>query len=93
MAGRDQDAQRDRQIKAARIFGKIGRCEVDGDPAGRKFEPARQQCGTNPLTALAHACVRQPDNQKIGQTGPDMSFHPDRLRLKTIQRPAGQYGQ
>ena len=39
-AGR-QDAQRDGQVKAARVFGQVGRRQIDGDAlVGREFKSA-----------------------------------------------------
>jgi hypothetical protein len=38
LPGRNEDAERDRQIETARVFRKIGGRQVDGDVARREFE-------------------------------------------------------
>ena len=59
LAGRRQDAERDRQVEASRLLRQVGWCEIDGDAPGREVEAAGQQCRTHALARFPHLGVGQ----------------------------------
>ena len=82
-AGR-QNAQRNRQIKAARIFRQISRSQVHGDALVRwKFKPGVLDGGTHPFPGLLDLGFSQPDQCKAGQAVGQMHFHANGPGFKT----------
>ena len=87
-AGR-QDAQRDRQVEAARILGQIGRREVDGDAlVVRELQPGVLQRRAHALARLLHLHIRQTDQRETGQTIGKVHLDGDRGRAQPQQGAA-----
>jgi len=74
-AGR-QDAQRNRQVEAARILGQIGRRQVDGDAlVVRKRQPAVLQRAAHALARFLHFHVGQAHQREAGQAVGQMHLY------------------
>ena len=87
-AGR-QDAQRNRQVKAARILGQIGRRQVHGDAlVARELQPGILDRRAHPLARFLDLGIGQPDQRETGQAVGQMHFDANRMRLQTQQRTA-----
>src|SRR5207247_1981451 len=88
LAARSEDAQRDREIEAARILGQLGRGEIDRDAARRKFEASVVERGAHAVACFAHFRIRQSDDVKGGQSRPQVYFHGHFRRVDTRERAA-----
>ena len=64
----DENAERDGQIEASRFLGQIGRRQVDGDFARRKFEMRVLQRCAHAIAALLHCGFGQADKVESGQS-------------------------
>ena len=74
LAARDQQAQRDRQVKAGALFRQLDRRQIDRDTSGGKFIAGIQQRRAHALTAFPHHRRGQSHDREIRQTTPDMQF-------------------
>ena len=90
LAGRRQNAERDRQIKATAVFRQISRGEVDGDALGGEVELGRQQGRADPILALFDRRFRQADDAETGQAGRQMGLN-DHLRGLHAKTGTGEY--
>ena len=61
-AHRHHHGQRNRQVEMAAFLGQVGGREVDRDVLVGKPEADRVQRIADPLAALGHRLVRQPDD-------------------------------
>ena len=61
-----EDAERDRQVEAARLLRQVGGREVDGDLARRELELRVLQRGAHAVARLAHLGVGQADEVNAG---------------------------
>jgi hypothetical protein len=87
-AGR-QDAQRDRQVEAAGVLGKVGRREVDGDSfVGREVQPGVLDGGAHAFAGLLDLGFGQPDQRETGQAVGQMHLDADGPRLQPQQGAA-----
>jgi hypothetical protein len=93
LPGRGQDAQGDRQIEQAALFGQVGRGEVDGDPPLGKLELAGLQRGAHPVAGFAHLDVGQPDQRERGQAIGKVDFDADLGGGEANEGATGQDGQ
>jgi hypothetical protein len=92
-AGR-QDAQRDRQVEAARFLRQVGRRQVDGDAfVARELQPAVLQRGAHPFARFLHFGVGQPDQRDARQAVGQMHFDGDFRRIKRVKRAAVDDGK
>jgi len=97
-AGRDlvrrgEDAQRDRQIEAARFLGQLGRREVDGDAPARDLEARVLQRGAHAVFRFAHLGVRQSHDIHGRQTVGQMDFDADGRGFHAGQGAASEDGE
>ncbi len=88
LPGRGQDAERDRQIEAAGFLRQIGRREIDGDPARRKFELRILQRRANAIARFAHLGLRQTDQVHGRKPAGQMHLDGDSRRVDAGQRTA-----
>ena len=71
-----QNPQRNRQVKAARILGQVGRGQIDGDAlVVGKLQPAVLQSAAHALAGLFHLHIGQPHQTQAGQAIGQMDFH------------------
>ncbi len=77
LPGRGQDAERNRQIEAARFLGQVGRRQVDGDAARRHVEADVLQGGADPVFCLAHLGIGEADDREPGETVGQVDFDAD----------------
>ena len=81
-----QDAQGNRQIKATRILGQIGRSQVDGDAlVVRKIQPAVEDGRAHALAGLLDLDIGQPHQRETGQAVGHMHLNRDGGRLQPHQ--------
>jgi hypothetical protein len=67
-----QDAQRDRQVEAARILGQVGRRQVDGDAlVVRELQPRVLQRERTRSRASLTSTSARPTSVKLGSRWPD----------------------
>ncbi len=79
LAAGGQNAERNRQIEAPRLFGQIGRRQVDCDAlVVRPIEPGVQNGRAHPLARLLHLGIGQPHQRQAGQAVGQMHFHAHR---------------
>ena len=83
LRGRQQDAERDRQIVAATFLGEIGRRQIDSDATGREFEARIRQRCTHAVLALLHRGLWQADYRKGGQAAAEVHFDDDPGRVQS----------
>ncbi len=94
LAAGGQDAQRDRQVEAARFLRQVGRRQVDRDAlVVRKGEAALRERGAHPLARFLHFGLGQPHQREAGQAVGQVHFDGDRLRLQRIERTAVDDGE
>ena len=87
-AGRQQ-AYGQRQVKPARIFGQVGRRQVDGDAfVARKFQARLGQRRTHAFAGFFDFGVRQADQREAGQTVGQMHLDPHGPGFEPLQRTA-----
>ena len=78
-----QNAQRNRQIKAARVLGQVGRGQIDSDAlVVRKLQPAVGYCAAHPLARFLDFDLGQAHQRKAGQPIGKVHFHSDRRCLQ-----------
>ena len=63
----EQDADRDREVVRRPGLADHGRCQVHGDPAGRKALTAISDGRADALASLLHGCVRQAHDIELDQ--------------------------
>lgn len=81
LAAGDQDAQRDRQVKARAVLGQVGRCQVDRDAPLRHLELGAEQGRPHAVLGLAHRGLGQADDRHPRQAAGQMHLDLDRRRL------------
>ena len=87
-AGR-QNAQGDGQIKTTRVFGQIGRGQVDGDAfVVRKLQPRVLDGRAHALARLFHLHVGQPHQREAGQAIGQVDLYRDSGGLQPEQGAA-----
>ena len=72
-----QDAERDRQIEAAGLLGKVGGRQVDGDAPRRHVEAGVLQGGAHTVLGFAHFRVGKADDGHGGKTVGQVDFDAD----------------
>ncbi|MCY1370509.1 hypothetical protein D9M69_576020 [compost metagenome] len=86
LAAGGQDAQRDRQVKTARVLGQVGRGEVDGDALGRgELQPRVGDGRAHPFARFLHLGIGQAHQREAGQAIGQMDFHADRTGFQAQQ--------
>ena len=89
-----QDAERDRQVEAARFLRQVGRREVDRDAlVVRELEAAGQQRGAHPLARLLDLGVGEADQGEARQAVGEMHLDGDRGRVEAVERAAVDDGK
>ena len=71
----DQNAQQNGEIVHGADLFHVGRCEIDGDAAGRQKHGHGGQCSPNALSALPHGRIGQPHDFELGIAAADADFH------------------
>jgi hypothetical protein len=83
LLGRQQNADRDREIVRWPGLADLGGGEVHGDAAGRKDQTAISDGGADALARLLDGSVRQPDDVELHEPLPgDVDFDLDELALQ-----------
>jgi hypothetical protein len=90
LARRRQNADRDREIVAARLLGQVGGREIDGDLARRKFELRVLQRSAHAIARLLDLGVRKPDEIERGKPAGEMNLDGDERGVET-REPARQH--
>ena len=86
MPGRGEDAERDRQIEAARLLRQVGGREADRDPlVVRELETARLQRRPHPLARLLHFGVGQADEREARQAVGEVHLDRHRRRIEAAK--------
>jgi len=93
LSGGGKYAQSDGQIKTTAFLRQIGRCEVDREPARRKFETGIDQCRAHPVPGFLYLGLRQTDDSKTRQPAGKMDFDRDLWRIHAGKRAAVQDGE
>jgi hypothetical protein len=88
-ADRGHQSKRDRQIVVTALLGQVGRCKIDGDPAGRQSEPGGDQRRAHPFARFGDRLVRQADNGKGGHSWRNLDLYVDRAHLDAFERDGG----
>ena len=88
-----QNTDRYRQIETARLFGQIGRGQIDGDFFSRKIKPALNNRRPHTVAAFLYLGIRQADDIECGQTVGQMGFHLHQRRVHAVQSPAVYKGK
>ena len=89
LAAGGQNAERDRQVEAARILGQVGRRQIYGDSfVAGKFQPGVLNRRAHPLTRLFDFGIGQPHQGKARQAVGQMHLDADRARFQAEQSPA-----
>ena len=84
-----QNAQGNRQIEAARIFGQISRSQVDRDAlVVWKLQPGVLDGGAHPLARLLHLDIGQPHQREAWQAIGQMDLNGDRRCIQAEQGTA-----
>ena len=84
-----QNAQGNGQIQAPRVFGKVGRRQIDGDAfVVGKLQPGVLDCAAHPLARLFYLDISQAHQRKTGQTVGHMNFNSDLQGVKPQQDAA-----
>ena len=78
-----QHPYRDGQIEASRVFGQIGRRQIDGEAPIGEVEAALQQRRAHPVGALTHGGLRQADDVEGRQAVAQVHLDPDLRGLQT----------
>jgi hypothetical protein len=87
------DAERDRKIEPAALLRNVGRTEMGRDAAGRHPETGIQQCGANPVAALANGRRRQAGDREGRQAAGQVNLDADFVGIEAGLAPADQPGQ
>ena len=86
LPGRGQDAERDRQVEAARFLRQVGRRQADRDPlVVRELEAAGLQRRAHPLARLLDFGVGQTHQREARQAVGEMHLDRDRGRFEAAQ--------
>ena len=93
LSGSGDDAQRNRQIEAARLFGQVSRCQIDGDTPRRKIKLGILQCRTHAILGFFHLDFGQADDREAGQSIGEMGLHRNQWGIHARQGAAVQDGQ
>ena len=84
-ADRGHQAERDRQVVMAALFGQVGRRQIDGDAARRQRQAGGDQRRAHPLLRLRDRLVGQTDDIEGRQTGRDLHLHVDGQGLDALE--------
>src|SRR5690554_1300383 len=93
LAGREQNAQRDREIEPPGVFGQVGRRQIYGNSPRGKVVAAGMQRRAYPLARFSDPSVGQTYDDERWQARAHVNFNADGLSLETVERSAGEYGQ
>jgi hypothetical protein len=93
LSGRDEDAERDRQVEAARVLGQVGGREVDRDMPRREFEARVLDRGANAVARFLHFGFGKADDREARQPVGEMHFDGHRRRRHPRQRAAVKHGE
>ena len=93
LAGRDQHAQRDRQIEAAGVLAQIGRGEVDDGAAGVAGVAEIGQGTLDAMDALLDRHLRQADEDRLGQAGRGIHLDLDRHGVDADEGEGVEFGE
>ena len=88
-----QDAQRDRQVEAARFFRQVGRRQVDRDAACWDVEAGILQRRAHAVFRFAHFGIGQADDGDARKAVGQVDFDVDGGRFHAGQGAASQDGQ
>ena len=88
-ADRRHQPECDRQIVMAAFLGQIGRCEIDGDAAGRQRKARCDQGRAHPLARFGDGFVGQADNGEGRQARRHLHLDVDRPNLDALERNRG----
>ena len=89
----DEDAERDRQVEASRLFRQVSRREVDGDALGGKVEAAVLYCSAHAVACFLDFGLGQANQREGRQAVREMHLDGDFGRLQPGERPAFQNGE
>jgi hypothetical protein len=81
---RRQHSDGNRQIEARPLLAHVRRCEIDGRPAHRKFEPGISQRGAHPVPRFLDRRIRQSDDDNQRLAPATVDFHFNRIRFDAI---------
>jgi hypothetical protein len=81
LLGGGENAERDRQIEAARFLRQIRRCEIHRDLAGRKIELRVLQRGAHALARFLHLGFWKTDKVERRQPAGEMHLDGDQRRV------------
>ena len=94
LAGGGEDAERDRQVEAARFLRQVGRREADGDAlVVRELEAARLQRRADALARFLDLGVGQADQREARQAVGEVHFDRHRRRVEAAQGAAADEGE
>jgi hypothetical protein len=85
-ARRGEDAERDRQVERRAGLAHVGRRQVDRDAMAGELEAGVADRGADPVAALAHGRVGQPDHGEHRQAERDVDLDRDGERLDAAER-------
>ena len=89
-----QQAHGQRQVEAARVFGQIGRRQIDRDAfVAGKGQARFGQGRAHPLARFLDFGVGQAHQREAGQAVGQVCFHPHRPGLEPLQRTAVYHRQ
>ena len=84
-----QNAQGNGQVESARVFGQIGRGQIDGDAlVVREFQAAVLDGAAHPLACLFHLHIGQAYQRKAGQAVGHVHFNGDLQGIEPQQDAA-----
>src|SRR5659263_564441 len=87
LATGSQNAQRNWQVKAARVLGQVSRGQIHGDAlVVRKLQSGILNRRAHPLARLLHFDIGQTHQREAGQAIGQMYLHRDCGRVQTQQR-------
>ena len=89
----DQNAQRDRQIEAARLLGQVSGREIDRDPALREFVAAILDRRADAVACLLDLGIGQTDQGECRQAAGEMHLDGDLGGFHAGQGPALEDGE
>ncbi len=96
LAGSNEDAQRNGQIKGGSFLANIGGRQVDSYPLYRELEAAIADGRLDALSALAHGSVGQAHSCEAAQAPRDVHLNLHRIGINTQHRStvnASQHGK
>ena len=92
-AGGREDAERDGEVVRRALLAHVRRREVDGDVLPRKLEIRVPDRRPDPVAALAHAGVRQPDDREGRQPRRHVHLDAHDAAVDAGERGAEQRGE